>query len=32
MRKQIPLIELRRAARKPWRPLKSKSDEVVILD
>lgn len=34
MRRQITLPELRRAARKPWRPLKTKADDpqVVVLD
>lgn len=34
MRRQVTLAELRRAARKPWRQLKTKSDDlqVVILD
>ncbi|XP_022920075.1 metastasis-associated protein MTA3 isoform X2 [Onthophagus taurus] len=33
-RRQISLVELRRAARKPWRSLKTKGDEVqvVVLD
>lgn len=34
LRKQVSLAELRRTARKPWRPLKTKSDDVqlVVLD